>query len=117
MTRKMLSTMFAAAMAITLAAPAFADGRVSKDTKALKATLTIPNAVTFAGKQLKPGSYDVVADQSKVRISQNGKLIAEAPAQIEEQTNTERSTSVVLHGTDIREIHFGGKNHYVAVQQ
>jgi hypothetical protein len=118
MKRKMLSTFFAAAMATTLAVPMFADGRVSKDTKgALKATLVLPNSVMFAGKELKPGNYQVVADQSTVRISKDGKLIAEAPAQMEEQSTKDRNTSVVLQGNDVKEIHFGGKNHFAAIQQ
>jgi len=96
-----------------LAAP-----RASKDSApTLKTTLIISDPVTFAGTQLKPGNYDIVARDSKVTVSRDGQKIAEADAEWRDEQRAPHSSSIVLDGNQVKEVHFGGKTKYIVVSQ
>ena len=87
-------TVFAAlAMLVAIAAQT----TPAKDTKAgVTTTMSLLNPATFAGKELKPGDYAVSADETHVRISMNGKVVAEAPVQWKDETSrpsTRRSSA------------------------
>lgn len=114
LTKRLLGVMLVLAMAI----PAMAGPRASKTDKAtIKSTLTLPNAITVAGKDLKPGTYSVVADESKVKISLDGRVVAEAPIQWVDATGKTQRTAVVLDSNNqLKEIRFGGKNRYAVLQ-
>lgn len=102
-------------LAIATAVPAFA--KIAKDFKLpLKATLDVAVPASIAGKELKPGSYKVVADESKVTLSQSGKVVAEAPVSWAEADSKEPETDFVLERGAIKEIRFAGKARYVVIQ-
>jgi hypothetical protein len=98
--------------------PVLAAPRTPKDSvPTLKTTLIIPDPVTFAGAQLKPGSYDIVARESKVSVSRDGRKIIEAGAEWRDEQHAPRSSSIVLDGSQVKEVHFAGKMKYIAVTQ
>jgi hypothetical protein len=103
--------LIALALAMPLAARAVANG-----SKPLSATMDILSAASLGGKQLKPGTYTVTADDTKVTVSQNGKMVAEAPVQWKDETSKARYSNIVTVGDQVTEIHFGGKMRYVTVQ-
>jgi hypothetical protein len=113
-TKRLLGVMLVLAMAI----PAMAGPRVAKTDKAtIKSTFILPSAITVAGKDLKPGVYSVVADESKVKISLDGRVVAEAPIQWVDATGKTPQTAVVLDGNNqLKEIRFGGNNRYAVLQ-
>jgi hypothetical protein len=90
----------------------------AKETKAgVTTTMSLLNPATFAGKELKPGDYAVTADETHVRISMNGKVIAEAPVQWKDETSKARYSAFVSQDNKITEIHFGGKTRFVAIAE
>jgi hypothetical protein len=90
----------------------------AKDTKAgVSATMSLLNPATFAGKELKPGDYAVSADETHVKISMNGKVIAEAPVQWKEETSKAKYSAFVSEGNKITEIHFGGRTRFVTIAE
>jgi hypothetical protein len=90
----------------------------AKDTKAgVTATMSLLNSATFAGKQLKPGDYAVSADETHVRISMNGKVVAEAPVQWKDETGKAKYSAFVSENNKITEIHFGGKTRFVTISE
>jgi len=98
------------ALAMPLAARAFANGSKSTST-----TMDVLNAVSLNGKQLKPGTYTVTADDAKVTVTQGGKVMAEAPVEWKEETTKPRNTNIVTNNDEVTEIHFGGKMRYIQV--
>ena len=90
----------------------------AKETKAgVTTTMSLLNPATFAGKELKPGDYAVSADETHVRISMNGKVIAEAPVQWKDETSKARYSAFVSQDNKITEIHFGGKTRFVTISE
>lgn len=83
----------------------------------VRTTMTFQNPVTLAGKQLKAGDYQVSADDSKVTISQHGKVVAEAPAQWKDGNGKAEYSQVVTDSGTVTEIHFQGKTRYVSFSQ
>jgi hypothetical protein len=98
------------ALAMPLAARAFANG-----SKSTTATMDILNTVSLNGKQLKPGTYTVTADDSKVTVAQNGKVVVEAPVEWKEETSKPHNSNIVTTNDEVTEIHFGGKMRYIQV--
>ncbi len=110
---RMAGILFALALALpTLAAP-----HGPKQTgNQLRGTITLFSSAKFAGQELKAGNYDVSAAGDKVKISRDGRKVAEAPAEWK-QGPKPRVSSVVLDSNNaIKEIHFSGKDHYVALE-
>jgi hypothetical protein len=100
------------ALAMPLAARAFANG-----SQSTSATMDVLTAVSLNGKQLKPGTYTVTADDTKVTIAKNGKVVAEAPVEWKDETSKPRNSNIVTNNDEVSEIHFGGKMRYVQVMQ
>ena len=113
-TIRLLGVMLVLAMAI----PAMAGPRVSKSERAtVKSSLTLPAAITIAGKELKPGVYSVVADESKVKLSLDGRVVVEAPIQWMDAAGKTPQTAVVLdNNNQLKEIRFSGKSRYAVIQ-
>ncbi len=86
-----------------------------KNDKATTGEVDILTTVTLAGKQLKPGSYRVTADDSKVTVSLGGKVVAEAPVEWKDETTKPRYSNIVTTDDQVKEIHFNGKMRYVAI--
>lgn len=118
MSRRVLFNFVAGLLMLALVLPAVAGPRVAKDGKTtIKGSFVLPNAVTIGGKELKPGNYWVVADGSKVTISQDGKVMAETNAQFVDGQNKQKNSAVVLdNDNQVKEIRFAGKSRYVVIQ-
>lgn len=91
----------------------------AKDTKAgvTTAIMSLLAPVTVAGHELKPGDYAVSADETHVKISMNGKVVAEAPVQWKDETSKAKYSAFVSQGNKVTEIHFGGKTRFVTIAE
>ncbi|MFY9529304.1 MAG: hypothetical protein WBC04_25825 [Candidatus Acidiferrales bacterium] len=120
MSRRSLIRLIAVLAVAAIAVPALAGIAVAKDSKdskaTFKATLDLSSAATLGGTALKPGTYSLVADESKVTLKLGSKVVAEAPVQWKDADKKEFATNVVLEGKSIKEIRFGGKTRYLIVQ-
>jgi hypothetical protein len=118
MSRRIFAQFMALLAVMAMSLPVLAAPRASKDSApTLKTTLIISDPVTFAGTQLKPGNYDIVARDSKVTVSRDGQKIAEADAEWRDEQRAPHSSSIVLDGNQVKEVHFGGKTKYIVVSQ
>lgn len=87
----------------------------AKNGKTTTAELDILSTVTLAGKQLKPGTYEISADDSKVTLSLRGKVVAEAPVEWKDEITKPQYSNIVTNDNQVKEIHFNGKMRYVAI--
>lgn len=87
----------------------------AKNGKVTNGEVDILSTVTLAGKQLKPGTYQIAADDSKVTVSMAGKVVAEAPVEWKDETTKPRYSKVVTTDDQVKEIHFNGKMRYVSI--
>ena len=101
--------------ALMLAMPVAHALAAAKNAKATTTTIDIQNPTSMSGKALKPGSYRITMDETKVTIEQDGKVVAEAAAQWKDSPSKAAYSSVVIDQSGIREIHFGGKTRYIAI--
>ncbi len=115
MSRRGVNVVAAILVALALAMPLAARATAAHNSKATSTTMDILTAVSLAGKQLKPGTYSVTVDDTKVTFAQGGKVVAESPVQWKDETTKPRYTNVVIVGDQVTEIHFGGKMRYVAI--
>ena len=104
-------------IALVLAMPAVARDAGAKNGKSTSTTLDISVPVSLAGKQLKPGTYNITADDARVTLAQGGKVVAEAPVQWKDESNKPRYSKIVTLGDQLKEIHFGGKMRYVEIAE
>jgi hypothetical protein len=115
MTRRGVNLLAPILIALAFAMPVAASDAGTKDSKPTTATMEFLKPVTLGGIQLKPGSYHVVADETKVTIEQNGKMVAEAPVQWKDGNQKSRYSNIVSVGDQLKEIHFSGKMRYVVI--
>lgn len=101
--------------ALALAMPMAARNAAAKETKSTKTTIEILNPTSLSGKEIKPGSYRVTVDDTKVTLERNGKIVAEAPAQWKDAPSKADYSMIVKDERGIREIHFSGKTRYVEI--
>jgi hypothetical protein len=102
--------------ALALAMPIAARADESKTTKPVShVAVDLHSSATLAGKDLKPGTYQVSADESKMTISRDGKVVAEVPIEWKDAQSKASYTSVVTDSNQITEVHFGGKSKYISV--
>ncbi|HXZ11530.1 MAG TPA: hypothetical protein VEG64_03975 [Candidatus Sulfotelmatobacter sp.] len=102
---------------LALAVPAMARHDAANDAKQVSTRMDLLSPATLSGKALQPASYTVSADESKVTISLNGKIVAEAPVQWKDEAGKARYSAFVTDNNQIREIHFSGKTRYIEVAQ
>src|SRR5580700_8489947 len=103
-----------AALALVIPIAARADD-AKTDKPVSRVAVDLHSAATLAGKDLKPGTYQVSADESKMTISRDGKVVAEVPIEWKDAQGKAAYTSVVTDSNQITEVHFGGKARYIAV--
>ena len=87
----------------------------TKNANAITTTMDFLHAVTLGGKELKPGSYHVTANDTKVTVEQNGKVVAEAPVQWKDETRKPLYSNIVSSGDQVTEMHFAGKMRYAVI--
>jgi hypothetical protein len=104
-------------VALVLAVPLAARDVSANNSKATNATMDVLSQVILAGKILKPGSYSVSADDSKVTVTMGGKVVAEAAVQWKDETSKAKYSNIVTVGDQVKEIHFSGKMRYVEVTE
>ena len=102
-----------AALALALPVAAKHDANDSKST--VKASMDLPNPAILAGTEIKAGSYTVAADDSKVTLSRDGKVVATAAVQWKDAPSKAKYSAIVTEGNQIREIHFNGKTRYAEI--
>ena len=101
--------------ALALAMPIASRADDSKAKSVSRIAVDLHSRATLAGKDLKPGAYQVSADDSKMTITRDGKVVAEAPIEWKDASSKASYTSVVTDSNQITEVHFGGKTKYIAV--
>ena len=93
---------------LALAVPALA--------QPIRTSIKLVSPAKLAGTVLKPGDYDVVADDTKVTLSAHGKMVGEAKVEWKDGRAKTDQTSVLMAGDEIKEIRFGGKTQYAVIQ-
>src|SRR5271170_2760230 len=110
MSQRRIAQFAAVAVIVAMLLPVLAVPAGAKDLKAtLKAQISVVNAVTLGGKQLKAGSYTFIADESKIQVLSDGKVVLEAPVQWQDAKQKFDSSALVIEGTVVKEIRFSGK--------
>ena len=116
MSRRAVYSFAQVLVALALAMPVAA--RVGTNgTKPVSVKMEFLNPITFGGTEIKPGTYTVTADDSKVTVMQNGKMLAEAPISWKDSAMKASYSNIVTVGDKVTEIHFGGKTRYAAIAQ
>jgi hypothetical protein len=118
MSRRSMNRAMTVFAALVLLVAIAAQNAPAKDTKAgVTTTMSLLVPATVAGHELKPGDYAVSADETHVKISMNGKVVAEAPVQWKDETSKAKYSAFVSQGNKITEIHFGGKTRFVSIAE
>ena len=92
-----------------------ASATATKDANTIRTTMDFVRAVSLGGKQLKPGNYNVTANDTKVTVEQDGKVVAEAPVQWKDETRKPAYSNIVSSGEQVTEMHFAGKMRYAVI--
>lgn len=98
---------------IASGAHAFAAGKKG----AAATTLDVLNVVSLGSKQLKPGTYEVTADDTKVKFALDGKVVAEAAAQWKDGGAKSKYSTILASDGKIKEIRFAGKDRYLEITE
>jgi hypothetical protein len=115
MSRRGVNRVVPVLLALALAVPFTSRVTSANSSKPTSATMDILTAVTLNGKQLKPGTYTVTADERKVTVAQDGKVVAQAPVEWKEENSKPSYSNIVTSGDQVTEIHFNGKMRYVTI--
>jgi hypothetical protein len=88
----------------------------AKGTKpVVNTTMSLYNTATVLGHELKAGDYNVQATDTMVTISQNNKVVVEAPITWKNETGKSQFTTFVTDGNKVTELHFSGKTQYAVL--
>jgi hypothetical protein len=109
-----LSILAALVLAIPLAAHA-SPSKTSKSTA--RASLALAQDASVGGKQVKAGIYEVKASESTLTLTQNGKVVAEAPIEWKDEQSKPPYSSIVVDGGSVKAVHFIGKNRFAQVAE
>jgi hypothetical protein len=122
MSRSKMNGVLTILAALTLALSIATHAAPAKDAKStvtpiVKTDLRLLSPATLGGTDLKAGEYSVTADDTHAKFLKNGKVIAEASVQWKDESAKAQTTAVIVDGSQIKEIHFGGKMKYVEITQ
>jgi hypothetical protein len=118
MSRRAMSVVLTLVAALLLAMPMAArKNDTANSNKQIKTNVDLLNSASLAGKELKPGTYSISADSSKLTISAHGKLVAEAAIQWKDEGGKASHSTVVTDAGQLKEIHFSGKTQYIVIAQ
>jgi hypothetical protein len=106
MSRRSLS-IFLAIMALTVMSVSVWAKNDSGDT--ITTNLKLTANTTVVTTQLAPGEYKVVADGSKAKFEQGGKVVAEIPCTLKDFTGKINETTFVIDNNKLTEIQVSGK--------
>ena len=104
-------------LALAVVVPIAARAASTNNGNSITTSMGLLNALSLGGKTLKPGQYEVTADDAKVTFKSNRKMMAEAAIQWKDAPTKSSSDNVVTDGDRIREIHFHGKTRYALVME
>lgn len=107
-TKRVLSIVAALAFAM----PVVARTAAAKEKSNTRATMQVLADSSLAGKQVKAGTYDVVANESTLKLMQKGKVVAETPISWKDEQSKSPYSAIVADNGSITEIHFNGKKQY-----
>lgn len=88
---------------------------VSASAKPIHTSVILVSNAKINGTALKAGEYNVNADDTKVTLTVDGKVIAESKVEWKDGTSKASSTSVLIAGDEIKEIRFKGQTRYAVV--
>ncbi len=89
----------------------------AKGTKpVVSTTMSLYNPATIEGHELKAGDYEVSATDTLVTISQNHKVLVEAPIEWKNETGKSQFTTFVTDGNKVTELHFSGKTQFASLK-
>jgi len=118
MSHRRFAQIAAVAVIVAMLLPALAVTAGARELKStMKAQISIVNAVTLGGKQLKAGSYWFVADDTKVQVVSDGKVVAEVSVQWQDAKQKADASALVIESGAVKEIRFGGKTRTALVQE
>jgi|SRR5580698_8057758 hypothetical protein len=89
--------------------------RADAGSGVISSTLAVLSPVKLGGMDVKPGTYTINADDSKVTLIANGKTVATASVQWKDTPQKSKSTNLVAESGAIKEIHFNGKTRYIEI--
>lgn len=116
MKRNRTSFVLAMLAILSLAMPLAARSNEGKNTKSKgSATVELVKDAMIGGKQVKAGTYDVKANETKLTLSRDGKVVAESPIEWKDEQSKSTYSAVVVDGGAIKEVHFNGKTRYAQV--
>jgi hypothetical protein len=116
MVHRRMNLVMAIIAALAFAMPIATRADDSKTIKPVsRVAVDLHSSATLAGKDLKPGTYQVSADESKMTILRDGKVVAEVPIEWKDGQSKASYTSVVTESNQITEVHFGGRAKYISV--
>lgn len=115
MWRSRISFLFIVLAAITLFASTAVRANDAGAGDTVSTTLNVLQPLTIGGTTIKPGTYTVNADSSKVTLVSHGRTIAQANVQWKDSDQKSKSTSLLAQDGAIKEIHFSGKSRYVEI--
>ena len=110
-TKRVVSILAVLAIAMPLAALSSA----AKSKTTARARIDVLADANLAGTQVKAGTYDVEANESKLTLKRNGKVVAEAPIEWKDEQSKPQYPSIVAESGRVIEVHFGGKKRYAQV--
>ena len=82
----------------------------------IRSSFTLASPAKLSGAVLKAGEYRISADDTKVTLTANGKVVAEAKVEWRDGTSKASQTSLLIAGDEIKEIRFEGKTRVAVVQ-
>lgn len=118
MSRTRTSHVLAVLAFLALATPAMTRADGAKNSKpTASATLDLVNDAVIGGKQVKPGTYDVKASESKLTLLRDGKVIAESAIQWKDEESKSTYSSIIVESGAVKEVHFKGKARYAQLSE
>jgi hypothetical protein len=118
MSRRGVNFVLPILVALVLAMPLAARDNGSKNSKAITTTtMDVLSQISLGGKMIQPGTYQVSADDSKVTLAKDGKIVAQASVEWKDENSKVKSSNFVTVNEQIKEIHFGGKMRYVEIAE
>lgn len=102
-----LSALFVAMALLLPVTLTTASAKESKGT--LRADIEVVGSVMIGSTPLSAGTYAFVADEGKLHVTRNGKVVAEATIQWQDGKPKSDSSSLVIENNQVKEVRFGGK--------
>jgi hypothetical protein len=95
----------------------FATAALAVASAASSYNVTFYQPVTINGAQLKPGDYKLELKDDNTAVIKQGKVMAEAPVKVENETQKFARSSVRINGSQVEEIRVGGTSKRVVFEK